>query len=710
METLRCTVHRITFHNDENGWTVIKGRVRGYDEPVAMVGTLGKVSVGASLLVKGEWVNDKKFGRQFSVGEYEELLPATAQGIEKYLGSGLIKGIGPKFAKRIVKQFGSKTLDIIEDDPDRLLEVEGLGQNRIDLIKEAWVEQKEVKNIILFLSNHDVGSSLAYRIYNEFGKESITIVKENPYKLTEIKGIGFITADTVAQKMGFDKDSIFRRRSGIAYTLNESSNDGHCFLSREELVKKAAERLEVDEAKIDIAIDEMLLKKELILEPPDSLYIPPLFFSESGTARRIHTILSGSLQTVYSNNLIDKLKETTDISYNAEQQEAIRLAVESKMMILTGGPGTGKTTTVKGIITVYRGAGSKILLAAPTGRAAKRLAETTGLEVKTIHRLLEAIPPDGYKRNEGNKLTGDVIIIDESSMIDIVLMYNLLKAIPDEMTVIFVGDADQLPSVGPGNVLLDMIESGVIQTVKLIQIFRQAMESDIIRNAHCINKGEFPDISNKKGTDFFFDERSDDAELPNLIVDLCANRLPKFYNVKPSDIQVLTPMQRGDNGALNLNAVLQKALNHTKKALYRGGIEFKQGDKVMQIKNNYDKEVWNGDIGIVKSINIEERSMHISFDDNEPIQYEWGELDELTLAYATTVHKAQGSEYNIVIIPMTTQHYKMLQRNLLYTGITRARKTVVIIGTKKAIKIAINNDRVTKRNTGLAMRLINKLS
>lgn len=707
MESMRCIVHRITFRNDENGWTVLKCRVKGYDEPVAFVGTMGTVNVGASLLVKGEWKNDSKFGRQFSVSECEELMPATAQGIEKYLGSGLIKGIGSKFAKRIVQKFGSETLDIIEDNPDRLIEVEGLGQGRVDMIKEAWVEQKEVKNIILFLNDHDVGTSLAFKIYNEFGKESIVIAKENPYKLTEIKGIGFITADTVARKMGFDTESIYRCKSGISYTLSECSNDGHCFLPREELVEKAAGILEVDKERISIAVDEMLLKQELILEPPDSLYIPPMFFSENGAARRIKAIQSCKGSAKCPDSFISNSSEDSDIEYNKEQIEAITLAMESKVMILTGGPGTGKTTTVKGIIGGLTSAGNRILLAAPTGRAAKRLAEATGMEAKTIHRLLEAKPPDGYKRNEMNKLEGDVLIVDESSMIDIILMYNLLKAVPDEMTLIFIGDADQLPSVGPGNVLLDMIDSGAVPKVKLTQIFRQAMESDIIMNAHRINKGEYPDLSNKKGTDFFFDEKDDDTGISGVIVDLCVNRLPKFYRVRPSDIHVLTPMQRGEIGAQNLNTILQKELNREKAALYRGGIEYKRGDKVMQIKNNYDKEVWNGDIGIIKSINIDERALEVSFDASDPIKYELNELDELVLAYATTVHKAQGSEYDIVVIPMTTQHYKMLQRNLLYTAITRARKAVIIVGAKKAIFIAVNNNQVAKRNTGFVKRIQN---
>ena len=714
METIRCVAHRITFRNDENGWTVLRVKARGFDELQTVVGSMGVVNVGAVLVVKGEWKNDSRFGRQFLLSEYEEVIPATVSGIEKYLGSGLIKGVGPKFAGRIVKTFGAETFDIIEESPERLIEVEGLGQKRVDMIIEAWKEQKEVKNIMLFLQDHGVGTALATRIFSEFGAESIKIAKENPYRLTDVWGIGFRTADTIARSMGFDTGSVYRIRSGVAYTLSECSNDGHCYMPREELEKKAAETLEIDRARLDGIIDDMLLTHDLILEPPDSLYIPPLFFSENGTARRLRAILScaaASERAAFAgfhpdtDEIIGRIETRNNIRYDDVQREAIRLAARSKVMILTGGPGTGKTTTVKGVIDVYSATGMRILLAAPTGRAAKRLTETTGMGAKTIHRMLEAKPPNGYNKNEDNKLFGDVLIVDESSMIDVILMYNLLKAVPDEMTVIFVGDSDQLPSVGPGNVLRDMIDSGVIPVVKLTRIFRQAMESRIIRNAHKINKGEFPDLKNENNADFFFVEQKDNAAIPQTIVELCSRRLPKYFTVKPSDIQVLCPMQRGENGAQNLNTLLQNALNSSKPYIHRGGIEFRLGDKVMQQKNNYDKEVWNGDIGIITGVNVEERTIGVSFDNQAPIIYDISELDELVLAYATTVHKAQGSEYDIVVLPMTKQHFVMLQRNLLYTGITRAKRAVVLVGTYGAIGIAVNNNEVVKRYTGLAARL-----
>jgi len=705
MDFLRCVVERITYTNEENGYTVLRAKAKGFGELITAVGNMGAVNVGSVLSLKGEWRIDGKYGRQFTVSEYEETLPATIYGVEKYLGSGLIKGVGPKFAGRIVKTFGADTLDIIEETPDKLIEVPGIGKKRVAMIKKAWLEQREIKNIMLFLQDHGVGTGFAFRIFKAFGEDSISIVKDNPFKLTDIWGIGFKTADTVAQKMGFDKESFYRCRSGLLYVLSDCSNDGHCFMPRGELVQKSAEMLDIDETRLHVTIDDMLRAQDLICEPPDSIYLPPLFFSENGTARRLRTLLVGGSAISNTEEIIDRVERIVGIRYDDVQKDAIRTAAKSKAMILTGGPGTGKTTTVKGIISVFRNAGMRVLLAAPTGRAAKRLSDTTGMEAKTIHRLLEAKPPEGYQRNDENKLDGNALIVDESSMIDIVLMYNLLRAVPDEMTVIFVGDVDQLPSVGPGNVLRDMIESEAVPVVKLTRIFRQARGSQIIMNAHRINQGQFPYLKAGKGSDFFFVEQPDSAAVATTIIDLCARRLPQYFRIKPSAIQVLCPMQRGDSGAQNLNTTLQSALNQSESMLRRGGVEYKYGDKVMQIKNNYDKEVFNGDIGRITGINEEERTLSVTFDGITAIYYDISELDELVLAYATTVHKAQGSEYDVVVIPVTTQHYMMLQRNLLYTGVTRAKKAVVLVGTAKAIAMAVKNDRVTQRNTGLAMRL-----
>jgi exodeoxyribonuclease V alpha subunit len=705
MDFLRCVVERITYTNEENGYAVLRVRVKGYDDLVTVVGNMGAVNAGAVLSLKGEWKMDGKYGRQFAVREYEETLPATVYGIEKYLGSGLIKGVGPKFAGRIVKTFGADTLTVIEETPDKLIDVPGIGRKRVGMIKKAWQDQKEIKNIMLFLQDHGVGTAFAFKIFKAFGEGSIPIVKENPYKLTDIWGIGFKTADTVAVKMGFDKESFYRCRSGLLYVLNECSNDGHCFMPREELTRKAAEMLEIEDSKLLMTIDHMTTEKDLILEAPDSLYLPPLYYSESGTAKRVRALLDGQSALSGADRIIGRVEKSSGIQYDEVQKDAIRTAAASKVMILTGGPGTGKTTTVKGIIAVFREAGMEILLAAPTGRAAKRLSETTGMEAKTIHRLLEAKPPEGYQRNEENKLEGDVLIIDESSMIDIVLMYSLLRAVPDSMTVIFVGDVDQLPSVGAGNVLRDMISSGAVPVVKLTRIFRQAMGSHIVMNAHRINKGQFPNLKTGKESDFFFVEQPDNAEVPQTVVELCTKRLPGFFKVNPTDIQVLCPMQRGESGARNLNVLLQNAVNRSASMLTRGGVEYRLGSKVMQIRNNYDKECWNGDIGIIADVDEENRSLSVSFDGDAPISYDVTELDELVLAYATTIHKAQGSEYDVVVIPLTMQHYMMLQRNLLYTGITRAKRAVVLAGTAKAIGMAVRNDSVTKRNTGLAARL-----
>ena len=708
MERIKCTVHRITFANEENGFAVIKVKVRGFDESVAAVGSLAGVKVGAVLTLCGEWKNDIKHGEQFAVSSWEEDLPVTILGIERYLGSGLIKGIGSKYAKLIVAKFGEETLNIIEENSDALIEVEGIGVRRVEMITEAWKEQKEIKNIILFLQEHQVSVNHAMKIYQEYGNESIDTVKENPYKLADdIWGIGFITADTIAQKMGYNKESYYRCRSGIIYTLNDFADSGHCYAFRDELTEKAAEMLGVEEEHLNLYIDQMLSDSDLICEPPDMIYLPPLFFSENGAARRLSKIMSTPRQTSEFdvNIIITEVQETSDIVYDDIQKDAIYKVSQSKVLVLTGGPGTGKTTTTKGIISVFLEQGLKMILAAPTGRAAKRLSEATGLEAKTIHRLLESRPKAAYGKNENNPIEGDALIIDECSMIDIILFYNLLKAIPDEMIVILIGDANQLPSVGPGNVFYDIICSEVVPVVKLSQIYRQSSKSSIIMNAHRINRGEYPLLSNKKNSDFFYVEENNPSNIPGVISNLCSKRLPSYYNVSPmKNIQVLTPMQRGETGAMNLNHLLQNCLNPGKPYLKRGSMEYRLHDKVMQQKNNYDKEVFNGDMGVIESVNLDERTIIVDFD-GRSIYYNFNELDELVLSYACTIHKSQGSEYPIVIIPISMQHFVMLQRNLLYTGITRAKKVMVLVGSKKAINYAVENNNVENRNTNLAKRL-----
>lgn len=702
MDRLRCVIERITYQNEQNGYSVIKCKANGYSDLVTVVGAIPEVHVGAVLSLTGEWKMDAKYGRQFSITTFEETLPATVYGIEKYLGSGLVKEIGPKFAGRIVKEFGAETLNVIEDSPDDLIRVPGIGRVRVERIKKSWIEQKEIKNIMLFLQSHNVSTTHATKIWKTYGNESIKVVQENPYRLADdIWGIGFKTADTIAEKMGFDKEKFARLRSGLLYTLNKLSEEGHCYGTREQLLKTGTELLDVDESLLSMTLDEMIRTEDVNVEDKAAIYLPPFYYSEIGTARRLREIyVAPRTISVELEGLEQRI--STGLSYDPVQLEAIKTAAQSKILVLTGGPGTGKTTTTLGIIKAFQTAGASILLAAPTGRAAKRLSEATGLEAKTIHRLLEVKPPEGYQRNEENRLEGDVLIVDECSMIDIMLMYALLRAMPDTMTLILVGDVDQLPSVGAGNVLRDVIESECFPVVRLTKIFRQAASSRIITNAHRINRGLMPDISNGKNTDFFFIEIEEPELAAQEIVTLVKDRLPRAY--KTRDIQVLTPMQRGVVGAANLNQVLQEAVNPNSHGIRRGGVEYRLHDKVMQIRNNYDKEVFNGDIGTVESVNLEDRELLIRFDDRE-VAYDSTELDEVVLAYATTIHKSQGSEYPIVVMPVLMTHYVMLQRNLIYTGVTRAKKILVIVGTKKALSMAVRNVTVDKRDTLLAERL-----
>ena len=706
MDSMRCIVEKIIFSNTENGFSVMSVNAYGYSNLVTVVGIINSVNIGSILSLKGEWKESSKYGRQFAFSEYEEVMPSSKEGIKRYLGSGLISGVGPKIASRIVNAFGEETLAIIENEPERLYKISGIGKRRIKRIIESFNEQKEVRNVMVFLQTHGIGISLAYRIYKELGNECIGIITSNPYRLTEVWGIGFKTADKIAAGLGFDSKSPFRVFSGIIFSLEECCNSGHCFMPREDILEKASKLLELESSALRSTLDDMIKNKDLIFENPDRIYLPGMYYSECGVANRLNSILSKRNR---NRNLTaaatGQIEKELSIKYAEAQKEAIRIATSSKIMIITGGPGTGKTTAVKGIITVFNSAKMRVLLAAPTGRAAKRMSEATGMEAKTIHRLLEARPPDGYDRNEDNKLEGNVLIIDESSMIDIVLMHNLLKAVPDDMSLIFIGDVDQLPPVGPGNVLRDMINSNAIPVVKLSHIFRQAMGSQIIMNAHRINNGQRLDLKNKENSDFFFIKEENNSVLSNTIVELCTKRLPEFFSVAPYDIQVLSPMRRGENGVNNLNMLLQNALNPTDAMIRRGGTEYRLYDKVMQIKNNYEKKVFNGDIGQIVGINEEEGIVSVRFDEIIPVYYEINELDELVLAYATTVHKAQGSEYDIVVLPITDQHYMMLQRNLLYTGITRAKRAVVLVGTENAIWTAVKNNHISNRNTGLTTRL-----
>lgn len=709
MIKLRCVVEHITYQNQENGWSVMKVKVKGYDNLVTLTGSLLDVPVGSVLLVDGDWRVDPRYGQQFVAQSWTEVMPATIYGIEKYLGSGLIKGIGPVYAKAIVNRFGLETIDVIENDIERLLEVPRLGRKRMEKIRESWEKQKDIKEVMVFLQGYGVSTAFAAKIYRKYEKDSIAKVKENPYQLADdIWGIGFKTADGIASKMGYEKNDPRRCRSGILYTLNELAEEGHVYAEPEQLVDAAVKLLDAEESPVRQALASMIEANDVVSDN-EVIYLSPFYHAENGSAKRLQSLLSDT--SLFNADIAAEPEakygdKPGDIVYDEVQLAAIQKALDSKVMVLTGGPGTGKTTTTQGIIAAFKARHMSILLAAPTGRAAKRMTEATGMEAKTIHRLLEYNPMDGYKRNDANPLDGDALIVDECSMIDILLFYNLMKAIPSNMRLILVGDIDQLPSVGAGNVLRDIIDSQQIPVVRLTRIFRQAQSSRIVMNAHAINAGQFPNIKNGLDTDFFFIGQEDADDIVKLIIGLVRDRLPKKYGYPAKEIQVLTPMQRGTVGAGNLNIELQNALNPSGPSLARGGYTFRQGDKVMQIRNNYDKNVFNGDIGYITAVDITERTLSITFD-NRVVEYDVTELDEIVLAYAVTIHKSQGSEFPVVVMPVTMKHFVMLQRNLVYTGITRAKKICVLVGTTKALAYAIRNNTVSKRNTKLKERLNN---
>ena len=723
MARIRCVVERITYQSPETGYTVLKTAVKGYQELIPVVGNMLDVNVGSVLLAEGEWKVDSRYGRQFVAAKWEETLPATVYGIEKYLGSGLIKGVGPRFARRIVRTFGAETLAVIEDTPERLREVEGIGEKRIAMIRESWEKQKEIKNIMLFLQGHDVSTAFAAKIYQAYGADAIRTVKENPYRLADdIWGIGFRTADTIARKLGLKMDSFVRIRAGLLYTLSQlADNGGHVFADQATLVPAAAAILSTDEMKMDeslvfMTLDHLAAQGDVITEPLEAdlmedeaphraIYLPPFYYAEIGVAGRLKKILYTPSQVLPEADIAG-LEKRGGIKYDQVQREAIAASLRDKVMVLTGGPGTGKSTTTLGIIQALKAAGLRVALAAPTGRAAKRMTEVTGMEAKTIHRLLEYKPPEGYQRNEEHPIETDALIIDECSMIDLILMNSLLKAVPAEARLILIGDTNQLPSVGAGNVLKDIIASGVVPVVELKRIFRQAQTSRIVMNAHRINAGAFPEYRNAAGSDFFLILKEAPEETAEEIANLVEKRLPGYFRIAARDIQVLTPMQRGPAGAGSLNQMLQERLNrrNAEKCLRRAGYSFRLEDKVMQIRNNYDKDVYNGDIGTVTAVSLEGQTITVSFDGRE-IAYDQTELDELTLAYATTIHKAQGAEYPVVVMPVIYSHFVMLQRNLIYTGITRAKRAVVLVGSKEALSYAIRNEKVSLRNGRLAERL-----
>jgi len=691
---IKDSIERFTYYNEENGYAVAQ-----LSEGTTAVGYLPGVNVGETVKLYGEWTNHSQYGRQFKIDKFETVYPGTITGIQKYLGSGLIKGIGPKMSERIVDKFKGKTLYVIENDVDRVAEVNGIGDKRVKMIKEGWEEQKEVKNIMIFLQSHNISTTFATKIYKTYEQDAIKVVKENPYQLTyDIWGIGFKTADKIAASLGITGDDYRRVRAGIIYALNESSNNGHVYLPFNKLLKECKRLIDVKISR-DNSVFQDLIENEDIIKKDDRIYLPSLYYAEQGVEKRIKQHLSSPPEI--KKDKIRKLRLNADF-YSEEQLEAIRKSIKEKIVIITGGPGTGKTTALKGIIDVHQQLESNIRLCAPTGRAAKRMNEVIGLDAKTIHRLLEYKPRShSFKYNENKPLKADLLVIDEVSMIDIVLMNSVLKALHEDTILILVGDVDQLPSVGPGNVLRSLIDSDQIPVVSLTKIFRQAEKSKIVTNAHRINKGYFPDIGNRSNSDFFFLEEEDPEKVQKLICDLVKKRLPDKYKLDPiKDIQVLTPMYRGETGASQLNDLLQEELNPGQEHLNRGGNHYKVGDKVMQLRNNYDKEIFNGDHGFIHRINKVDQFVEIEFDDRI-VEFEYPDLSELTLAYAISIHKSQGSEYPCVVMPLTTQHYIMLQRNLLYTGITRAKELLVIVGTKKALAIATKNNKVSRRYTSL---------
>ncbi len=704
MEEIFGYIESIVYSEEVKGFTVARLKEPKKKDLTCIVGTIPSIQPGESIRCQGVWKRHPQHGLQFEVMSFEVTAPSDILGIQKYLESGMIKGIGPVYAKRIIEAFGIKTLDIIDQTPDQLLEVPGLGEKRVEKIKYCWQEQKQVREVMVFLRGHQVSPSLAQKIFRAYGEQSIEKVKTNPYSMAkDIFGIGFKTADQIGSNLGIPHNSAVRIDSGIEHTLWELSNDGHVCYPHEELLKETAERLDVSPDETAARI-ELLVKQGELVQERNVIWVKPLYLAEIGIARELARIVKGSsiLRAVDVQRAIPWVEEQQKIHFAPEQSAAVGATLNDKLHIITGGPGTGKSTITKAILTILSKLTKNVLLAAPTGRAAKRMTEITGFAASTIHSVLEMnFEAGGFKRNRQNPLQCDLIIIDEASMIDTQLMHHLLKAIPTHAKMVLIGDIDQLPSVGPGNVLKDLIASGSLPVTQLKQIFRQAAGSRIITNAHLINQGSFPDLSPIAKSDFFFMTKETPEEVLECIIDLVTVRLPKSYRFHRFDeIQVLAPMKKGMIGTENLNSVLQARMNPSPHPLVRMGRQFHVGDKVMQIRNNYQKEVFNGDVGRITAIDLTEQNIDVLFEEKK-VHYDFSELDELVLAYAVSIHKYQGSECPCIVIPVHTSHFKMLHRNLLYTGVTRGKKLVVLVGTKKALAIGVKNDEVKKRHTGL---------
>ena len=722
-------IERITYNNEENGFTIARVKVCGQRDLVTIIGNLMAPTPGEILKMRGEWANHPKFGEQFKVVHYETKVPATVYGIQKYLGSGLIKGLGPVMAKRIVKKFGKKTLDVIENEILQLSHVEGIGKKRIAMIQNAWDEQKEIREVMIFLQAHGVSSGYATKIFKEYGNRSIAVVKDNPFRLaTDIFGIGFVTADSIAEKLGFPKNSDQRIEAGILYVLHQLSDDGHVYYPYEELIIKSRKILDVERDAVVKAFGILAADKKIVFEDLNNsieefkennkaVYLAKFHLCETSISDRLKALALSpkSIRTVDTDRAIDWVQKQLSIILAKNQVSAVRSCLKEKVIVITGGPGTGKTTIINAILKIFSMLKVRTLLAAPTGRAAKRMSETTGFEARTIHRLLEfSFAKGGFQKNEERPLACDLLVVDEASMIDTILMYHLLKAVPLSAILILVGDVNQLPSVGAGNILKDIIESNAVPVAWLNEIFRQAKKSQIIVNAHKINQGVIPSLGtsqlHSQENDFYLIQQEDPARVLEIILELVKVRIPQRFGFDPvDDIQVLTPMHKGVAGAGNLNKELQKMLNPGQEGVMRGDQNYRVSDKVMQVRNNYDKEVFNGDIGRITQIYPEDQQLAISFDGRE-VTFDFSDLDEVVLAYAVSVHKSQGSEFPVVIIPVLTQHYILLQRNLIYTAVTRGQKLVVMVGTHKALAIGVKNDKTKKRFTYLSYRLGHRLA